>query len=90
MRFSYLFSSCEEVKKNISSEKLPKFPGNFRNAASAKACEYTQWLCSQYSWEKGREIWLVWRRGVFLCRIHFTVAQKGVLHHKAVTNNLIF
>lgn len=28
--------------------------------------------------------------GVFLCRIHFPVGQKGVLHHKAVTNNPIF
>lgn len=28
--------------------------------------------------------------GVFLCRIHFPVGQKGVLHHKAVANNPIF
>lgn len=75
MRFSYLFSFCDEVK-NTLSEKLLKFPGNFRKATSAKACEYTQWLCSQYSWKEGRESWLLWRQVFFLCRIHFTVGQR--------------
>jgi len=43
-----------EVKKYLNV-KFFKFPGNFRKKAPAKACEYTQWLHSQYSWVKRRQ-----------------------------------
>lgn len=57
MRFSYLSSFCNENKseKKYLNEKLLKFPGNFRKKVPAKACEYTPWLCSQYSWVGRRQ-----------------------------------
>lgn len=54
-----------EVKK-ILNEKLLKFPGNFRKKAPAKACEYMQGLCSQYSWVERRQREVAVLEGFFL------------------------